>query len=40
MDMKDGEALFVKAGDHSVEVIGPGDVKVIVVEMTEEVKKK
>lgn len=38
VDMKDGEALFFKAGDHSVELLS--DTHVIVVEMKEEMMKK
>lgn len=36
LDMKEGTAMFVKAGSHSVEVIGPGELHVIIVEAKEE----
>ena len=37
-DMKTGKAIFMPATNHSVEVIGPGEVHVIVVELKEPAK--
>jgi quercetin dioxygenase-like cupin family protein len=39
IDMKEGQALFVKAGNHTVEV-KTGNPHVIIVEMKEEMMKK